>query len=260
MICSFIDRFTKLFNHFKVSINSLASLENLANLRSRRKVMKFYAQFLNPGDLCFDVGANVGNRTDVFLALGARVVCVEPQPKCIDILSEKYRKNLRVNVVSKGVAAQQGIMSLSLCESANTIATFSEKWKTGRFRDYRWQSLVDVPVTTLDALIQAFGVPAFCKIDVEGYEYQVLQGLSSPISALSFEFTKEFIDDAKLCMDYLTSLGDAEFNYTLGETPALVLSRWADANTLLSDLSRIADDLLWGDIYAKFHSSPYWTD
>jgi FkbM family methyltransferase len=216
------------------------------------KEQRHYSQFLGPGNLCFDVGANIGKRTDIYLALGARVVCVEPQPKCVTILTEKYCENSRVVVVPKGVAARPGIMSLWLCESAQTIATFSEKWKTGRFHDSRWESKVDVSVTTLDALVQEFGVPTFCKIDVEGFEYQVLQGLSSPIPALSFEFTKEFLANAKLCMDYLASLGDVEFNYVLGETMALVLPFYAGANTVLRDLHRISDDLLWGDIYVRF--------
>ncbi len=192
----------------------------------------------------------------MFLALGARVVCVEPQPKCLAMLTEKYHRNSQVIVVPKAVAAQPGIMPLYLCESASTIATFSEKWKTGRFRDYSWESIVDVSVTTLDILMQKFGVPTFCKIDVEGFEYQALQGLSSSIPILSFEFTKEFISDAELCMDYLSSLGDVEFNYALGEAPVLVLSCWINADKLLSGLGHIADNLLWGDVYARFHPLP----
>lgn len=221
----------------------------------QRQAKKFYSQFLGQGGLCFDVGANIGNQTDIFLALGSSVICIEPQPKCVSKLTEKYEQNSQVIVVAKGVAAQPDILSLSLCESASTIATFSEEWKTGRFRNYRWESTVDVPVTTLDALIQEFGVPVFCKIDVEGFEYQVLKGLSSTIPALSFEFTKEFIDNAKLCVDYLRSIGSAEFNFALGESMTLVLSEWVDANAVLDHLHQITDDLLWGDIYVKFQSS-----
>jgi len=229
-------------------------LRGAASTQVHNERVTFYAKFIQRGDLCFDIGANIGNRTDMFLALGARVVCVEPQPNCASMLAEKYRKNSQVLLVPKGVAAQPGIMPLSLCESASTIATFSEKWETGRFRDYRWESTVDVSVTTLDALIQEYGVPAFCKIDVEGFERQVLQGLSSPIPALSFEFTKEFLDDANACMNYLATIQPVVFNYTLGEIPTLALSEWSDASTITSRLHQIQDRLLWGDIYAKFLS------
>ncbi len=110
-----------------------------------------------------------------------------------------------------------------------------------------------VPVTTIDALIQEFGLPKFCKIDVEGFEYEVLQGLSCPISFIAFEFTREFINDAMLCIEYLGSSGSADFNYALGETPALVLSNWTDSNTLFESIERNTDDLLWGNVHVRFH-------
>jgi hypothetical protein len=148
------------------------------------------------------------------------------------------------------VAAEPGVLELSICEAINTLATFSDKWKTGRFRDYRWNSTIEVPVTTLELLIQQYGIPRFCKIDVEGYEYQVIRGLVSPIPYLSFEFTKEFLDDAKVCTSYLESLGEVRFNYARGESPELALTRWADADTLFRRLHQESSS--WGDIYARF--------
>ena len=212
----------------------------------------FYEQFVSNGALCFDVGANIGNRTDILLELGAKVVCVEPQPTCVDTLEKKYQGNPSVVVVAKGLASKVGSMPLSVCEQANTISTFSEKWKTGRFHHYSWDTTLDVPMTTLDALIEEFGMPDFCKIDVEGFEYQVLQGLSSPVKVLCFEFTKEFVDDGGLCMQYLSSIGRVQFNYTLGENMSLALPQWTDSKAILHSLHQIGDDLLWGDIYARF--------
>jgi hypothetical protein len=45
-----------------------------------------YAQFVRAGDLCFDIGANIGSRSRVFRALGAHVVAVEPQPASLKTL------------------------------------------------------------------------------------------------------------------------------------------------------------------------------
>ena len=214
--------------------------------------LAFYDQFLSKGALCFDIGANIGSRTDIFLELGTKVVCVEPQPKCVDTLRKKYQSNPSVVVVAKGLASKVCTMPLSVCEQANTISTFSERWKTGRFQNHSWDTTLDVPMTTLDALIEEFGMPDFCKVDVEGFEYQVLQGLSYPVKVLCFEFTKEFVDDAGLCMQYLSSIGRVQFNYTLGENMSLALTRWTDSNAILHSLHQIEDDLLWGDVYAKF--------
>ena len=51
-----------------------------------------------------------------------------------------------------------------------------------------WNRTVDVEVTTLDALIAAYGEPAFVKLDIEGGEAAALQGLSVPVKGLSFEY------------------------------------------------------------------------
>jgi hypothetical protein len=47
----------------------------------RRRLSQFYARFIRPGDLCFDIGAHVGSRLGAWLPLGARIVAVEPQPE-----------------------------------------------------------------------------------------------------------------------------------------------------------------------------------
>ena len=215
-----------------------------------------YSQFIAPGDLCFDIGANAGSRTDSFLELGAQVVAVEPQPDCYERLVERYRDDSRVTVIKAGLAEHEGTMSLSLCSAASTIATFSKKWKTGRFSDYTWDSTIDVPITTLNRLIERHGRPTFCKIDVEGFEHQVLLGLSSVIPFISFEFTKEFMEDAAFCAKRLMSLGEVEFNFSIGETAEPALSEWIGAREIIARLRAISDELLWGDIYAKFALSP----
>jgi FkbM family methyltransferase len=212
----------------------------------------FIRYFVEAGDTVFDVGANIGQKADLYLAAGAKVICFEPQPDCLTILTQKYQQNPNAFIVNKGLGEQPGTMQLSVCSDANYISTFSQKWKTGRFANYDWNQTVTVEITTLDEMIKLWGCPKFCKIDVEGFEYQVLKGLSVPIPYISFEFAIEFIEDTKNCINHLKSLGYKVFNIAKGEDSNFLFPEWVADSDLLNYLESANDALLWGDIYAKF--------
>jgi FkbM family methyltransferase len=227
-----------------------------AHVVESRRERNFYSTFLHPGDLVFDIGANVGDRVDVFLRLGARVVAVEPQAHCVETLRARGRDEPSLAVVAKAVGAEEGHASMYVGE-VDTLTTLSPRWiettqASGRFSAYRWDEPRDVEVTTLDRLIDEFGVPAFCKIDVEGFESQVLAGLTQPMPALSFEFVREALENARACVETLDGLGDARFNYSLGAKMELVLTQAVSGHELLSMLESLPDRLAMGDVYASF--------
>ncbi len=207
--------------------------------------------WIGEGDIVFDVGANVGSKTDVYLMKGAHVVCFEPQPECVRVLREKYQNNQNVTIVDNGLAGEAGQMQLSICSKANTISTFSDEWKTGRFTDYSWDRVIPVEVTTLDEMIEVYGRPKFCKIDVEGFELAVLKGLSQPVPYIAFEFAIEFLENARKCLLHLQALGYKHFNLCLGERPEFVFSEWVSSEMLFHHIEHLDNELLWGDIYAK---------
>jgi FkbM family methyltransferase len=212
----------------------------------------FFRQFIGQNKLFFDIGANVGNRTRIFTRLGVKVVAVEPQPDCANKL-EKQFAGRNVVVVRRGLGKEAGEMLMSVCTSEKGLSTFSEKWKTGRFKNFKFDKEILVPMTTLDELINKYGQPDFCKIDVEGFEFEVFSGLTKKVNCLNFEFTSEFFANAKKCVERLVSIGFKEFNFTLGEEPRLLLSSWVNQDGLFADLEqRIKNNSdLWGDIYAK---------
>jgi FkbM family methyltransferase len=218
-------------------------------------MLALYSGFVRPGDVCFDVGANVGNRTEMLLALGARVVAVEPQSSCVQKLQQRFGGNPQVVVVPSALGREPGEADL-LVSSAHTISSMSSEWvgrvsETGRFGSHTWGETVTVPLTTLDALIAEHGTPSFCKIDVEGYEAEVLSGLSRPLPVLSFEFTPEAIEGALACLQRLGELGPTVFNYSLGDTGAFALEEWVDGAAMAEEVAGLRDSSTFGDIYAR---------
>lgn len=214
----------------------------------------FYRQFISQGDLCFDVGYS-GDKTDVFLGLGARVVAVEPQIQCAGILKNKFGHNPNCIIVDKALGASEGEGIMYLNDS-DVLSSLSTEWiermqESGRFQGTLWTNQISVPVTSLDRLIEQHGIPAFCKIDVEGYEWHVLQGLSRPLPALSIEFAEETIHNSVHCIHRLQELGDYEFNCVKGDNTSLELNQWVDTATICSHLGQRTERFMWGDIYAR---------
>jgi len=223
------------------------------NMLNHIKMLDFYSQFITKEDLCFDVGANYGNRTEIFLGLGAKVVCIEPQQSCLRKLRRLFQKHKDVIIVDKALGDHEGYGEINICEEEPTISTMSDKWKyDGRFsNNYKWEKRQQVAITTLENLIALYGLPKFCKIDVEGFEKSVIRGLTTPIPFISFEFTREFFDDSKKCISHLSSIATAVFNCSIGESMELLFPEWVISERLYEKIDSLEDELLWGDIYVK---------
>jgi FkbM family methyltransferase len=214
-----------------------------------------YRQFLRAGDLCFDVGANIGNRLRVFRRLGARVIAFEPQSSCFSYLKDVYERDQGVVLVKKALGCSVGTaeMAVSTYDVFSSLSTdfVSRVIKTGRF-DTKWDKNEVVQVTTLDSAISQYGRPRFIKIDVEGFELEVLRGLATPVPALSFEWTPEMTPEILACLDHIGSLGPAEFNISYGESMRLSHLVWFGLQQMKDIVNVLKDDTwLFGDIYIR---------
>jgi FkbM family methyltransferase len=232
---------------------ALNIIQNRASYHSNAD--KFYGQFIQNGDLCFDIGANVGARAKIFRRLGAKVVCLEPQEECLKILNSTFENDKNVQIVGSAVGANVGIAQLTMSIHNDLIASLSDKYvKESRFsEDFDDSKTQDVNVTTLDELIARFGKPKFCKIDVEGFELEVLKGLSQPLHYVSLEFAKEFLDDTEKCLTILSNLGAKRFTYSEGDSLALFSTDWySSVETLMQKMRTHQNNDFWGDVYISF--------
>jgi FkbM family methyltransferase len=215
---------------------------------------KLYAQFIAPGDLVFDVGAHVGDRIAAFRRLGARVVAVEPQPALQRMLKLLFGRDDGVALVPAAIGAAPGTAEMRINLDNPTISTLSEHFIAASrgaagWHGEAWPKSVNVPLTTLDALIEAHGTPSFIKLDVEGFELEALQGLSHPAAALSFEFTTIQRAVAVACVDRCTALGYTQFNVALGESQTL--GDWRTAAAMTDWLGSVPHAANSGDVYAR---------
>lgn len=209
-----------------------------------------FESIIKPNDLVFDIGANFGKKSIIFRSLGAKVICIEPQYFCCQQLN-----NLGFTTEQVIVSDYIGISEFYIGQDpqlSTSLKSFIDTCGKERFFWMHWSDKQYLACTTLDYLIEKYGMPNFCKIDVEGAEYKVINGLSQAIPQLSLEFTPELHkSNTALCIDRLNQLGDYEFNFSEAESHEFKYKENISSDILLEYLNSINDyKVMYGDIYA----------
>jgi FkbM family methyltransferase len=230
-----------LFDTVRSAYHVVGNRSYYRQLKARQAL---FAPFIHPGDLVFDVGANKGEFTLCFKRLGARVVSVEPNPHLASTLRARFNKS---RVVEAAVSEKPGNTMLYLGTDSNYSTIVSDWLPTTQERGRLSTQAVDVRVTTLDALIDRFGLPVLVKIDVEANELPVLRGLTSAVKALLFEYQCPRLAEVPLMLDHLDSLGTYAYGWL--EHGAI---QWGTRAELLRTLESVrASGVQSGDVYCR---------
>lgn len=218
-------------------------------LKRFREEGAFFSRLLEPKSLCFDVGANIGEVSETLLSVGMRVVAFEPQLGCVEELKARCRHyRERFVACQNAVGASPG--EATLYTHKNTVvSSFRKDWWEGS------DSSVNVPVTTLDKAISTYGRPSYCKIDVEGWELEVLKGLSQPIPLISLEyhFKEREMDNTLACLQQLARFGELRINITPAETLSFTFPEWLPLDQFLKSFPEFRDrpGYHYGDLFVR---------
>lgn len=225
------------------------------DIRRDAAMDRLYATLVGPGSLAFDIGSHVGDRIGSFRRCGARVVALEPQPDCARVIRTLYRGDRGVELIESACGPAPGRLQLHINSANPTVTTASRDFVkaadgAGGWEGQIWDRVIEVPVTTLDALIAKHGAPDFVKIDVEGFEADVLAGLTKPVSALSFEFTTIQRDVAAHCLSRLMEIGAYRFDLALGESQQRHFNTWVSGDDMRRHIDNLPHSANSGDVYA----------
>jgi len=222
------------------------------------KIKKFFKKkhdifkMIDQRDLIFDVGAHLGEKSKFFIEKKIKTILIEPLPNCVKYLKKKYSRNKYVEIIQKGLGEKSSKKILMVNKSMPTTSTIAKHWKKGRFSNLNWNHQIQIEITTLDNLIEQFGSPKYIKIDVEGYELNVLKGLSKKSGIISFEATSEFLTNAEKCIKYLKEIGYTKFTFSIGEQRKFFCD-WLNSNQTMNLIKTQIkkDKYFWADIYCK---------
>jgi FkbM family methyltransferase len=183
---------------------------------------------------CFDIGANVGNYTAALLAAGAsRVIAFEPVPETFGRLREREAIDTpAVEVVNVAVGEQTGYSPFFVAIDARHSSLSSRDGSITGLSPSEFQT-VNVRLTTIDAYVAESGIePDFIKIDVEGFELEVLKGMQAtlgrcPPKVIQFEINTHHLKRRQNLADFGDVLpGYALYRLASGSLRPLDLSHY----------------------------------
>lgn len=222
----------------------------IRNFVKSYNLKKFYAKLIDKNELCFDIGANIGKKSKILLDIGARVVAFEPQKSCISKLTQLKSKYNNFHFESLALDNKVGKNILTL-SNYSEIATLSSNFvNIYKNKDINWIEEEEVKTITINKAIEQFGLPFYCKVDVEGYEFEILSTLKHKISLIEFEVVAGFQEKAIQIINILNR-ENTLFNFTLNEQPYFKSKNWIKADEMVKVVHAFPKSSLHANIFVK---------
>ena len=172
---------------------------------SEPELFAFYEGFLKPGMTVVDAGANIGLHTLFFakrVGPEGRVYAFEPGQSAFDRLQSHVKRNQLTNIrcLHCALGASEGVVSITENRQDNS-RNFVVEFSSGA------TGTKNVVLRSLDQVLKEEGVARidFLKIDVEGFEPQVLEGASNYLRQQSIRVLQLELDDSSLARSGYTA-------------------------------------------------------
>lgn len=229
-----------------------------AHFKKHKEEFSFYKKFLNShpykNDLIFDVGANMGRKSFIFVKLTKQVIAFEPSEKLFLFLKSRFQQE-NILVFNCALGSKVSTSDLFIVEGNEAYNSLSKKHiqSTATKRGVATKDnvkLKKVKVDILENFIEKYGKPKYIKIDVEGHEYEVLKGLKTPVPLLSFEanlpeFRRESID----AINFLQEISNNKYSFNFTEEFSWICQDFVTANEAINFLT--GTSLSYLEIYAR---------
>lgn len=215
--------------------------------RARKKIA-FYKRFISKGDLCFDIGANIGEKSKLFLKCGAKVVAFEPQKSCLLKLQEITSSNLFIEPCAITNDYETRTFHIS---NISDISTFSNKFMRLYASEIcQWNRFEDIQCYPITHYFKKYGIPHYCKIDVEGLELEIITSIKQKIPFIEFESTSEFLEESIKCVAHLAAM-NYHFNIIKDSSFSFTSQQWLKKEAIIAKMKDFATINTHANIFCK---------
>jgi len=227
-----------------------------ANPFGKRQMKKFYSELVEPGDICYDIGAGMGQRTEAWLALGAQVVCIEPQSDRMIRIEKRFVGNNNLHPIRKALGDEKRMSIMHVNEATPGAGTLTEGTariavSQNQSSNQKWEKEEPVEITTFDEVIKSHGIPDFCQISASGYEVEILSGLDYVLKSIAFGYMSHAPQYALECLFKLEQFGNYEYKWTYEDQTRFASPRWVNTHAMRTVLRGFHAHERSGDIYAR---------